>query len=57
MSVAEARPIEGLAGRSLVPLLAGGHPAWRTTLFAEYHTHAAATNCYPQRSARNARSS
>ena len=40
---------------SLVPLLAGEHPAWRTNLFAEFHTHAAEANFYPQRSVRNTR--
>jgi len=52
LAVAEAEPIAGLPGRSLVPLLAGDHPAWRTHLFAEFHTHAAAPNFYPQRSVR-----
>ena len=55
LAVAEAAPIEGLAGVSLVPLLAGEHLAWRTNLFAEFHTHAAEANFYPQRSVRNTR--
>jgi N-sulfoglucosamine sulfohydrolase len=55
LAVAGATPIAGLPGRSLVPLLAGDHPAWRTELFAEYHTHAAESNFYPQRSVRNDR--
>ena len=55
LEVAGAEPIPGLGGRSLLPLLAGGTVAWRATLFAEYHTHAAASNCFPQRAARDAR--
>lgn len=55
LAVADAPPIEGLPGTSLVPLVAGEHPAWRTNLFAEFHTHAAAPNFYPQRSIRTVR--
>lgn len=55
LEAAGASPIPGLGGRSLLPLLAGGSPPWRSTLFAEYHTHATAANCYPQRAARDAR--
>jgi N-sulfoglucosamine sulfohydrolase len=55
LAVADAAPIEGLPGTSLVPLVAGEHPSWRTNLFAEFHTHAAAPNFYPQRSVRNSR--
>jgi N-sulfoglucosamine sulfohydrolase len=55
LAVAGATPIAGLPGRSLVPLLAGEQPDWRTELFAEFHTHAAASNFYPQRSVRTDR--
>jgi N-sulfoglucosamine sulfohydrolase len=55
LDVAAAPPITGLPGRSLVPLLQGGQGAWRTHLFAEYHTHAAAANFYPQRCVRDDR--
>lgn len=55
LAVAGAKPIEGLPGRSLAPLLAGERPAWRAELFAEFHTHAAESNFYPQRSVRTDR--
>ncbi len=50
-----ATAVENLPGRSLLPLLTGEHPQWRTHLFTEYHTHAAKTNFYPQRTVRNDR--
>jgi len=55
LAVADVTPPSGLGGRSLLPLLAGERPDWRTTLYAEYHTHAAAANCFPQRAVRDAR--
>lgn len=55
LEAAGVAPPPGLGGRSLLPLLAGGRPEWRGALFAEYHTHAAAANCYPQRAVRDAR--
>ncbi|MCA9081682.1 MAG: sulfatase, partial [Planctomycetaceae bacterium] len=50
-----ATPIKNLPGRSLLPLLTGESPQWRTHLFTEYHTHAAKANFYPQRTVRNDR--
>ena len=55
LAAAGVAPIEGLPGTSLIPLVAGEHPVWRANVFAEFHTHAAAPNFYPQRSVRNAR--
>lgn len=55
LQVSGATPIEDLPGRSLLPLLTGEHPPWRTHLFTEYHTHAAKTNFYPQRTVREDR--
>lgn len=42
-------------GRPLQPLLAGERVAWRTQLFTEYHTHAAAANYHPLRAVRTER--
>ncbi len=50
-----AAPVPGLPGRPLQPLLAGEPVAWRTRLFTEYHTHAAAANYHPQRAVRTDR--
>ncbi|MEC8306070.1 MAG: hypothetical protein VX034_15205, partial [Planctomycetota bacterium] len=44
-----------LPGESLSSLFTVGTPEWRTHLFAEYHTHAAAPNYFPQRSVRDER--
>lgn len=44
-----------LPGMPLQPLFANGTGKWRTHLFAEYHTHAAAANYHPQRSVRTDR--
>lgn len=55
LAAAGAPAVPGLAGQSLLPLLRGGSPAWREYLFTEYHTHAAQTNFYPQRTVRDAR--
>lgn len=44
--------VPGLPGHALQPLLANTPTKWRTHLFAEYHTHAAAANYHPQRSVR-----
>lgn len=49
-----ASPI-GLPGKELQPLFESGEPLWRDKLFAEYHTHAAASNYFPQRSVRTER--
>ena len=45
----------GLPGRPLQPLFTAGDPEWRQYLFSEYHTHAAASNYFPQRAVRTAR--
>jgi N-sulfoglucosamine sulfohydrolase len=50
-----AAPVPGLPGGPLQPLLAGEPVVWRTHLFTEYHTHAAATNYHPQRAVRTDR--
>ena len=47
--------IEELPGRALQPLFQPGTASWRTHLFAEYHTHAAAPNYFPQRCVRDTR--
>jgi N-sulfoglucosamine sulfohydrolase len=54
LAVTGAEPVAGLPGRSLLPLLRGGSPAWRGYLFSEYHLHSA-HNYYPQRTVRNRR--
>jgi N-sulfoglucosamine sulfohydrolase len=55
LAAAGAAPVAGLAGRALQPLLAGGAAEWRTHLFTEWHTHAAAANYHPQRAVRTDR--
>ena len=50
-----AAAVPGLPGRPLQPLLAGEPGAWRTQLFTEYHTHAAAANYHPLRAVRTER--
>lgn len=50
-----ATPVSGLAGRALQPLFGDGAAEWRTHLFSEYHTHAAAANYHPQRAVRTDR--
>ncbi|HBJ83406.1 MAG TPA: sulfatase [Verrucomicrobiales bacterium] len=47
--------VADLPGLPLQPLLADEPAKWRTHLFAEYHTHAAASNYHPQRSVRTQR--
>jgi N-sulfoglucosamine sulfohydrolase len=44
-----------LPGSALQPLFEPGKASWRTHYFAEYHTHAAAPNYYPQRTVRTER--
>ena len=51
-SGAVAPPV--LPGKSLIPILKGENPAWRTYLFAEWHLHGL-FNFYPQRSVRGDR--
>ena len=48
------RPIRGLPGQSLAPLIAGESPGWRDHLFTEYHLHSN-HNYFPQRAVRNSR--
>lgn len=55
LAAAGAPPVPGAAGRALQPLLAGGPAPWRTHLFTEWHTHAAAANYHPQRAVRDDR--
>ena len=50
-----AKPVEGLPGSALQSLFRPGSTNWRTYFFAEYHTHAAAPNYFPQRSVRSDR--
>jgi N-sulfoglucosamine sulfohydrolase len=55
LEAAGARPVEGLPGASLLPLLFDKPTKWRRYLFTEYHAHAAEQNFYPQRTVRNER--
>ncbi len=55
LAVAQAEPVSDLPGRSLLPLLRDEPTDWREYLFTEYHTHAAGTNFYPQRTVRHDR--
>ena len=55
LAAAGAKPLADLPGRDLQPLFQGATTEWRTHLFAEFHTHAAAANFYPQRSVRTNR--
>ena len=50
-----ADEVPGLPGAMLQPLFQPGSAKWRTHYFAEYHTHAAAPNYFPQRSVRSDR--
>ena len=50
-----AAAVNNLPGLPLQPLLANEPAKWRTHLFAEYHTHAAAANYHPQRAVRTDR--
>jgi len=54
LQAADVIPPEGLAGRSLNPLLKPGKAEWRDYLFTEYHLHSA-HNFYPQRTVRDER--
>ena len=55
LTITKSTPVVGLPGRSLVPLFKPGQSDWRTHLYAEYHTHAAAPNFFPQRCVRDGR--
>ncbi len=54
LAVAQAKAVDSLPGRSLVPLLGGERVKWRKHLFTEFHTHSA-HNYYPQRTVRGDR--
>ena len=53
LAATKAEAVDGLPGRSLIPLLKNEPTDWREFLFTEYHLHSA-HNFFPQRSARNA---
>jgi N-sulfoglucosamine sulfohydrolase len=55
LTAASAPPVADLPGRPLQPLFTTAPTAWRTHLFTEYHTHAAAANYHPQRTVRSDR--
>jgi arylsulfatase A-like enzyme len=55
LAASSATTVPDLPGQSLVPLLAGERPAWRTHLYTEFHTHAARANFFPQRAVRGER--
>lgn len=55
LTAAGVEPPSGLPGNALQPLFKPGEANWRTHYFAEYHTHAAAPNYFPQRSVRTER--
>ena len=55
LKATEASDVADLPGAKLQPLFQPGSTKWRTHFFAEYHTHAAAPNYYPQRSVRGVR--
>ena len=54
LKVAHAVWVEGLPGRSLLPLLEKEETPWRKYLFTEFHLHSA-HNFYPQRTIRDDR--
>ena len=54
LEAAAAGEVEGLAGHSLNPLVAGQSPPWREYLFTEYHLHSN-HNYFPQRTVRDKR--
>jgi N-sulfoglucosamine sulfohydrolase len=55
LAATAAAPVPDLPGLALQPLFAPGTPDWRSHLFTEYHTHAAAPNYHPMRNVRNQR--
>ena len=54
LEVSGAKPVAGLPGRSLLPILRGEKPKWRKYMPTEFHLHSA-HNYYPQRAIRNER--
>ena len=55
LAASNANMIEDLPGSPLQPLFQPGTVDWPTHFCAEYHTHAAAPNYFPQRSVRGSR--
>lgn len=55
LNASEADDVPGLPGAKLQPLFQPRSAKWRTHYYAEYHTHAAAPNYFPQRSVRSDR--
>jgi len=55
LAAAGAPAVDGLPGTPLQSLFEPGSPPWRKHLYAEYHTHAAAPNYFPQRCVRSDR--
>ena len=55
LQAAGATAVKNLPGAALQPLFQPGDTQWRTHFFAEYHTHAAAPNYFPQRCVRGPR--
>jgi len=48
------KPMTGLSGRPLLPMIEGETTEWRRYLYTEFHTHSA-HNYYPQRTIRDKR--
>ncbi|MEC8554216.1 MAG: sulfatase [Planctomycetota bacterium] len=55
LEATNAEMIANLPGVALQPLFQSGRAEWREHYFAEYHTHAAAPNFFPQRCVRGQR--
>ena len=55
LTASGATTVDDLPGTALQPLFQPIKSAWRTHFFAEYHTHAAAPNYFPQRCVRSDR--
>ena len=55
LDATSAESIKNLPGAALQPLFQPGKASWREHYFAEYHTHAAAPNFFPQRCVRGQR--
>jgi N-sulfoglucosamine sulfohydrolase len=55
LDASRADDVAGLPGAKLQPLFQPDSAKWRTHYYAEYHTHAAAPNYFPQRSVRSDR--
>ena len=55
LAAAGAGEVDGLPGSELQPLFQPGEAVWREHFFAEYHTHGASNNYFPQRCVRSDR--